>query len=340
MPQPSKAPLGILARALCWGPLVLALVSMAILWFAVDRIWWTLLFGYGPRWVWWPLVATPLISRRPRGEQVLATLLTTAVVLFGLQGFQLPISRAARSAGSVDSGTLRLITFNAAVRATALQQALDLAIDESADVLIVVECPPFRGETIARYRAMGVERAGEICAWQRSNRPLEIRLAERPVREIGWSGTTGTVSGIDRIAGPIGVVHLRSVRNELSEFLDVSELLGQTDSMAARQEKRIGGSHFASRWLASEESGRPTLVVGDFNLVRESAVFRRDWGAWRDAFSAVGLGYGHTWSSSWYGLRIDHVLSDDSWRVRASRVGPDLGSDHRPLITDLGRARP
>ncbi|MEO8480393.1 MAG: endonuclease/exonuclease/phosphatase family protein [Gemmatimonadota bacterium] len=340
MQRLSREPVGILARALCWGPLVLALVAMAILWFAVDRIWWTLLFGYGPRWVWWPLIVLPIFARCGRRERAAATVLTIGVIIFGLQGFQFPLGRAAPATGSAGSATLRLITFNAAIRATAFEQALGLAARDSADVLIVVECPTFRAEAIARYRTIGVVRKGEVCAWQRSNRPLDIRLAERPVQEIGWSGTIGVVRGIDGVAGPIGVVHLRSVRNEMSEFLDVSELFGQTDSMAARQEKRIGGSRFASRWLASDASGRPALVVGDFNLVRESAVFRRDWGAWRDAFSAAGLGFGHTWSSSWYGLRIDHVLTNKSWSVRAVRVGPDLGSDHRPVIADLVPEQP
>ncbi|HET9065646.1 MAG TPA: endonuclease/exonuclease/phosphatase family protein [Gemmatimonadales bacterium] len=309
---------------------------MAILWLAVDRLWWTLLFGYGPRWVWWPLVVVPLLARCRRTERVASAALTGGVVLFGLQGFQLPIGRLAPGADTT-GGTLRLITFNAAVRGEALPKAIALATEQAVDVLVVVECPPFRGEAIARYREMGVERAGEICVWQPSHAPVEIELAEKPVREIGWSGTIGMVRGIEGVGGPLGVVHLRSVRNELSEFLDLSELIGQTDSMAARQQKRIGGSTFASRWFEGTEEGRPTLVVGDFNLIRESAVFRRDWGRWRDAFGAAGFGYGHTWNSSWYGLRIDHVLTDDSWTVRSARVGPDLGSDHRPLIVELRR---
>ena len=33
--------------------------------------------------------------------------------------------------------------------------------------------------------------------------------------------------------------------------------------------------------------------------------------------------------------RIDHVLGGKGWQSRASSVGPDLGSPHRPLLVDL-----
>ena len=36
-----------------------------------------------------------------------------------------------------------------------------------------------------------------------------------------------------------------------------------------------------------------------------------------------------------FGVRIDHVLTGDGWRCRRCWVGPDVGSDHLPLLADL-----
>ena len=38
-------------------------------------------------------------------------------------------------------------------------------------------------------------------------------------------------------------------------------------------------------------------------------------------------------------LMIDHAFVSSDWRLLGRRVGPDVGSDHRPLIFDLAVAR-
>ena len=34
-------------------------------------------------------------------------------------------------------------------------------------------------------------------------------------------------------------------------------------------------------------------------------------------------------------VRIDHVLVSPDWHVRSFRIGPDVGSDHFPVVADL-----
>ena len=43
----------------------------------------------------------------------------------------------------------------------------------------------------------------------------------------------------------------------------------------------------------------------------------------------------NTWSWPVMGIRIDHVLVSEHWRVTESRIGPAMGSDHWPLIFRL-----
>ena len=84
---------------------------------------------------------------------------------------------------------------------------------------------------------------------------------------------------------------------------------------------------------------RPVIVAGDLNAPDSSLVVRAllKTGL-TDAFSAAGLGYGHTWGHSLrFGqsfLRIDHILVGPEFGVADCFVG---GSDsaHRPVIADV-----
>lgn len=322
---------GSLGAILRWGPLGVAILASLALWLVVDH-WWPLLpLGYGPRWPWLGLPLVPLCSGGPWRRRVLAALATLALVGYALLGirFHLP-----GTAEAPRDRSLRIVSLNAATRLRAVEAVLPLALAREADVLVVVECPqPAARLSLDGYRQVA---AGEVCVWSRLGGAPRLESAPRDPQVIGWSGTIARLELPGSAIGPIGIVHLRSVRNELEEFLDLSELLGKADSMEARRSKRIAGSRHASGWFGAMQP-RPALVVGDFNLVVESSRFRADWGGWRDTFEEVGRGTGYTWRSRWYGLRIDHVLHDGTWRTLQHEVGPDLGSDHRPLIVTLAR---
>jgi len=80
----------------------------------------------------------------------------------------------------------------------------------------------------------------------------------------------------------------------------------------------------------------PLVVAGDFNatpwnrsmrrLVRDSPL-RHAPGFWRPTWT--------TWVPHWMGLPIDHVLAASTCRVVDRRVGPDIGSDHRPVVATI-----
>ena len=71
----------------------------------------------------------------------------------------------------------------------------------------------------------------------------------------------------------------------------------------------------------------------------DGAIYRSYWAGYRNAFSEAGLGYGYTeWPGMRrmrFGIRIDHILSTRDWRPRRAWVGPDIRSDHLPLIAEL-----
>lgn len=90
--------------------------------------------------------------------------------------------------------------------------------------------------------------------------------------------------------------------------------------------------------------GRPTILVGDFNTVDQSAAYDvlRDAGL-NDAFRQAGFGYGLTFPvrGRHQGInipplvRIDFIWSTDDFKTLDARVAPDLGSDHMPVLASL-----
>ena len=71
----------------------------------------------------------------------------------------------------------------------------------------------------------------------------------------------------------------------------------------------------------------------------DSVIYRRYWGRYENAFSQTGFGFGKTrWTTMkgiTFGIRIDHILSNEHWQPERCWVGPDIGSDHLPMFADL-----
>lgn len=88
--------------------------------------------------------------------------------------------------------------------------------------------------------------------------------------------------------------------------------------------------------FASACSG-PVLVVGDLNCTPWSPQFRRLLARGRLHDSAEGLGLQATWPSwlSVFGIPLDHCLLGAGLRAVARRIGPPIGSDHRPLVIEV-----
>ena len=93
--------------------------------------------------------------------------------------------------------------------------------------------------------------------------------------------------------------------------------------------------------LTPASPGRPgrtivdgAIVAGDFNATPWSVAFAGPTGrGWRRA-----TGLSPTWPEAWHGLMgipIDHVLANDAWRLVTAERGPDIGSDHLPVVARL-----
>lgn len=95
-----------------------------------------------------------------------------------------------------------------------------------------------------------------------------------------------------------------------------------------------------ARSLADEIRGvaGPALLLCDCNLTSTSAAYAALRGAAVDSFASAGWGFGHTARMARIPfplLRIDYVWHTNELTARRAYVGPDVGSDHRPLIAVL-----
>ena len=81
----------------------------------------------------------------------------------------------------------------------------------------------------------------------------------------------------------------------------------------------------------------PVIIAGDFNMPVESTIYRRFWSGLGNVFEDAGFGFGYTKRENrWIRARIDHVLYAERWfDGTAAETGPDVGSDHLPVIAEL-----
>ncbi len=81
----------------------------------------------------------------------------------------------------------------------------------------------------------------------------------------------------------------------------------------------------------------PVVLLGDFNTTSWSPCFRDLLAVTKLRDSRRGFGNQPSWRSSiiYLGIAIDHLLVSQDIAVRNRFVGPDIGSDHRPVVADL-----
>lgn len=83
---------------------------------------------------------------------------------------------------------------------------------------------------------------------------------------------------------------------------------------------------------------KPVVIAGDLNISPWSDHYRNVLGLSDLRDSARGFGYQPTWPAPlpwWLRIPIDQFLHTPGIHVVARKIGPDLGSDHHPLVVDF-----
>jgi endonuclease/exonuclease/phosphatase (EEP) superfamily protein YafD len=299
-----------------------------------DRWWFATLMLFAPRWAYAvPLALLGPLAALTRRRMVGPVLVAALIVLGPIMGFCLPRARLL----APDRPTLRVLTCNVKGHCKCNQALNELIRTASADIVALQGC----------WRTVSADWPVGWHVWQRGELLVASHYALRERAYHGNSPQFRVNMLLCEVATPEGdlsfcTMHPQSPHRSIDHVLSRSTLLRPSQSayLAAEIEKRWGDSEAARQWLA--ECGGSEIIAGDLNLLPDSAIYRACWAQYHNAFGEAGLGFGYT---EWprmrklrFGMRIDHVLCGADWRPRCCRVGPDIGSDHRPLIADLYRA--
>ena len=320
---------GLLLASLAYLALVAACTVM--LWWGGDRGLFATLLLFAGRWVLLlplaPLVPLALLVA-PRALAPLAA--AALVALFPFMGLRVGSLGAARGGAA-----LRVVSFNTAANpafAPLLEQSL---AEWDADVVLFQECSDALVAALGRRTEWHSAANGPLCIASRYPITESASMPREDLERTLEAGFGGS-GFVDRhtIAAPdgpvrVGNVHLETVRKGLESYGSADFRRFEGNLVVREAESRR-----AREWLRTQDA---SIVAGDFNMPVESRIYRDAWGDLTNAFSRAGRGFGYTRHNGWIRARIDHVLHDDAWSTRAARVLPDAGSDHRPVMAELGR---
>jgi endonuclease/exonuclease/phosphatase (EEP) superfamily protein YafD len=228
---------------------------------------------------------------------------------------------AAAAAG--EGAPLRVVSANVLASNPAPGRVLDFVRGSGADLVVLVDA---EGE---RWRGV-LAALGDLYphtapdAWRDGAPVVLLSRWPLPVETVVHPAAAERPYVVARLAAPGAtplVVGVHPASPSPTEPEDSRERNYQLD--------HIGGT--------VEGVAGPVIVAGDLNTTPWSPHFRDLLAATGLRDAAAGRGWLPTWPA-WLGpagIPIDHVLVRGEVAVAGLRRGPDIGSDHHPLVADL-----
>jgi len=299
---------------------VVVLVGLATLLGLLDRVSWVFeaadVFRLQYLVVLVAAALAALALRRPRLAVLAAVLAAVNLAVLGI-----PLTSGVNAAPSATpSGALRVVVANVEVGNTDFAAVERLVAQTRPDVFGVTELTPAMarhlGAALPGYRTRVLETRNDAYGiGVYSRRPL---LSAKVVRFPG-DGPPTVVARL-RVAGKPLTLVVTHVHTPFAGSIHVRQLR----ALAA---------------AARSELGKRVVVCGDFNTPPWSGPLRDFAGDARlhDLYGARAWA-GYSWPTWGYVLRVplDNCFVSNTVAVRGHQDGPDVGSDHRPLVVDLG----
>lgn len=131
--------------------------------------------------------------------------------------------------------------------------------------------------------------------------------------------------------------HLASYRFKQDDFEAIDDATknkwGVVRKMKHAFEERAKQSKLVKKQINA--SPYPTILTGDFNDVPSSYTYHQIATGWKDAFLEKGFGVGDTYLGISPTLRIDYILANSSWDIKAWEQMDENLSDHHMIMADL-----
>lgn len=318
--------------AATWVYAVLVLSALFSIRWVGDAWWGGVLLLFVPRATFLVplavLAVASLLRRCPSHWVLQGTI--AAVVAGPLMGGSLPIDRLWRAAPKGER--VRIATFNLGLDSFPVDRLARWLEREKIDILCMQESVR-DNPALDKLLAKGWHRIDRKTIASRFPIVEELpRLAEASETE----GRFGALMERARLRMPSGqelvvaTLHLPTMRPGLERFRDDFDTKGLT--LHARWWR-----HELARVLAQIDETRstPILIGGDFNMPADEASMAALRSSFLFAFDEAGWGFGYTKPAKLPWIRIDHLLTGAEWAVTRCVVGPDLGSDHLPLMAEV-----
>jgi len=259
-----------------------------------------------------PIAVALLVSKRWR----LLALVSVAIAINGslLAPFYF------RDSGPQDTPSLRIVSINVLYTNTQYERVLEFIRQESPDLVLLMEVDKRWQPALTTLKprfpyALVKTKAGSSGIALFSKLPLED-LDFLYLGSVGIPSIRATV----RVEGtPVQIIgtHFKSpVSSERSHL---------------RNEQLIAAAHELAKM------SRPSLLFGDLNITPWSPYFCDLLQIGKLRNSQIGFGIQPSWL---WAIPIDHLLHSDDIAILDRRIGPDVGSDHRPLIVDIAVKKP
>jgi endonuclease/exonuclease/phosphatase family metal-dependent hydrolase len=311
-----------------WLYLSAVLAIWALIWIAGDRWWLATMFLFSPRWILFiPLLLLIPLSLFFRRRWLWGLLGIAILIAWPIM--DLRITRRGLFPQDRTPQSLRILTLNTHFGVLDPVALRALIASTNPDIIALQE-------------------------WMASNRPLVFPdsswhivqldaalLASRyPIESVGSpirenNNTSGVsyryVVQLPERQVTFFSVHLASPHAVFRNVLQLSPRGPARLAINSRQ-RRLEATKLR------RQSDDDTILAGDFNLPRDSTIYRSEFSDFTDAFTVAGLGWGLTYYSHFTTVRIDHVLMGRNWHCDRCWVGPAVGSPHHPVIADLERS--
>jgi endonuclease/exonuclease/phosphatase family metal-dependent hydrolase len=318
---------------------VLVLLALLVMRFAGEHWWPATMLLFGPRW----FAAVPLLILLPlaafNNYRLLIPLFLGALIVSGpFMGLNLGIGKP----GNVGTPVIRIITCNIDSGSFNADAFSSFIKEASADIVALQESPREVRSMFKLPSGWNSIQDGELAVFARF--PLKQgKTYETMHPPHKWPRTSLLECIIQAPGGDLAfyTLHLPSPRYGLQHVLDRRTVisLSRKNLLDSETVNRWGSAREIQNIIASQPL--PVIVAGDFNMPVESSIYREVWKGYTNSFSKTGSGYGWSERASVLGIplsvRIDHVLTGKGLTPRLCEVGPDVGSDHLPVIADVGR---
>jgi endonuclease/exonuclease/phosphatase (EEP) superfamily protein YafD len=288
-----------------WNDRLDLLTHFAPLWLASGLVSLLLAVLVLRRWRRWTFAALSLIA------------VISATTLLAVDLRRLPD----RYAAADPARTLKIITFNAWTRNRDIREVARWVAAENPDILVLPEGSGLLAEAIRAETGLRVfEGSGAFIATR--DKPLDERVAWDARFLAGGSTALSWVvlRGPDGAPFTVVGVHCGWPIPARAAWADAQKITALLNTMD-RSRTILAGDFNSTQW-----SFRQRVVDAAFGLERRDRA-HLTWPARLPMFHGIRF--------PWPFLSIDHLYAGGAWRTVSVKRGPEMGSDHYPLVATL-----